>query len=148
MITIRLEDLADVLTSERCPKVVGLEEFVLQVGWRCAQLVTLLPVAGTTGERGVVGGKHRPATLAAPTAAGHTITAGWPGRGHLISLRLTAGRADRGPAYSASRARRGVFAEVEPVTRRHAPSDMEHSDLGIDGLDRRERPYGATHGRQ
>src|SRR4051794_4211949 len=110
VITIRPEDLPDVLASERCPKIVGLEECVLQVGWRCAQLVTLLPVAGTAGERGVVGGKHRPATLAAPTAVGHATTAGWLGRGHLISLRSRAGRADRGPAYSASRARRGVFA--------------------------------------
>jgi hypothetical protein len=69
MIAVRLEDLSNVLTFEGDPELVGLEELVAELGWRCAELVALLPVAPAAESRVVVRRERGSTSRAAPVTA-------------------------------------------------------------------------------
>src|SRR5215211_56378 len=79
MIPVCLENLADVLTREGCPKFVRLEKLVLELGRWPAELIALFPMTPAAQQCGVVSRKHRSAARTAPRCTSLRI-----GRTHLI----------------------------------------------------------------
>jgi hypothetical protein len=104
------------------------------LGWRRAELVTLLPVTPAAQKRGVVRRKHRAAALTA-TPPGHTGGSApplWTWSTHPIPPRWTP--IYRWPAY--------IRPPTQPTsmrctpkwapTRRYSDNDLEHAQLDID----------------
>jgi hypothetical protein len=90
MVSICLENLADVLTFESCPKLIRLEKRVSEFNWWRAKLIAFLPVTPAAQTRGVVSREHCPAACAGTAAAGR-ITRGTSlrtGRAHLIPTQV------------------------------------------------------------
>ncbi|MEV6826159.1 hypothetical protein [Amycolatopsis sp. NPDC051102] len=75
VISVCLEHFSDVLTFKGRPKLVRLEKLVPQLSGGCPKLIALLTVTLAAQTRRVVGGKRRPAPLAAAAArsAGHAL---------------------------------------------------------------------------
>jgi hypothetical protein len=136
VISIRLENLTDVLALESRPKVVRLEELIPELGrWR-SELVTLLPVAPATQPRGVIRSQHSSTALATTVASTERTARGPPlrtGRTHLIFRQVGRGL----PLTSVHRVPSSHHRVTWPwphvvVTWRYSAGDMSHAELDMD----------------
>jgi hypothetical protein len=132
VISVDLEDLANVLTFEGCPEVVRLEELVPELGRRRAELIPLFPVTPAAQACGVVRREHCPAArTATPTADRATPLR--TGSAHLIPRQGWSRYASDQRTWVARR------PPTSDVTRQkvghHLPifrSGMQHAELDID----------------
>jgi len=135
MISVRLEDLADVLTFEGRPKLACLEEPVPEFGRWSAELIAFLPVTPAAQVCGVVSSKDRSAACTATAATGCTArsTSRRAWSAHPIptkvgvDLPLTSVHA-RPDCYQ----RVNVAVLKQALTRRYSITSMEHAELDID----------------
>lgn len=85
MVSIRLENLADMLTFKCGPEFIGVKEFVPELGrWR-AELVTLFSVTSAAQVRGVVRSERCSAVLTATPPGDQTASYS---DNHVPSLRV------------------------------------------------------------